>query len=247
MDGIYSLEPGVVLPAHDHLFQLGVHMGDPVKGEPVWYPHLNKKDWRAQYLGDIAADALGFTGNSELRPSLSFTDEGRPVEDKYIVLGIHSTAQAKYWNNPTGWQEIVDWHKQKGYRVFIASQEADGYMGNQHPTGTEEMPKDLQSVSNWIRHAEYFIGLSSGLSWLAWAVGAKIVLISGFTPEECEFKDNTLRIIDKSVCNSCWKWGHFDRGDWNWCPAHKGTEKQFECTKRITGASVIKQIEEWKK
>lgn len=247
MDGIYSLEPGSALPEHDHLFQLGFHMGDPAKGEPAWYPHLNKRDWRAQYLGDIAADALGFTGNAELRPSLSFVDTGRPVEEKYVVIGLHSTAQAKYWNNPTGWQEIVDWHKQNGYRVFMASHEGDGYMGNHYPSGVEEMPKDLQSVENWIHHAEYFIGLSSGLSWLAWAVGAKIVLISGFTPEECEFKDKTLRIIDKSVCNSCWKWGHFDRGDWNWCPAHKGTEKQFECTKKITGASVIKQIEEWKK
>lgn len=247
MDCVYPLAPGVILPEHDHLFRLGVHMGEEHKEEPAWYPHLNKRDWRTQYLGDIAADAIGFKGNSELRPSLSFIDTGRPIEEKYIVIGFHSTAQAKYWNNPTGWQEIVDWHRENGYRVFIASQEGDGYMGNFHPTGIEEMPKELNLVTNWIRHSEYFIGLSSGLSWLAWAIGTRVVLISGFTPEECEFTDNTLRIIDKSVCNSCWKWDHFNKGDWHWCPAHKGTDRQFECTKKITGLSVIDKIKEWNK
>ena len=35
----------------------------------------------------------------------------------------------------------------------------------------------------------------------------------------------------------------FDKGDWNWCPVNKGTEKQFECHKSITPEMVINQIQ----
>jgi hypothetical protein len=36
-----------------------------------------------------------------------------------------------------------------------------------------------------------------------------------------------------------------DAGDWNWCPDQKGTDRQFECTKSITGEYVIKEIEKY--
>ncbi|MEJ0003708.1 MAG: hypothetical protein WDN30_09295 [Pararobbsia sp.] len=34
--------------------------------------------------------------------------------------------------------------------------------------------------ARWLKHAAFFVGLSSGLSWLAWAAGTPVVLISGF-------------------------------------------------------------------
>ena len=52
----------------------------------------------------------------------------------------------------------------------------------------------------------------------------------------------TLIIINKEVCNSCWSNYEFDPGDWNWCPVHKGTKRQFECSKTITGSDVIEKI-----
>jgi FkbM family methyltransferase len=33
-----------------------------------------------------------------------------------------------------------------------------------------------------------------------------------------------------------------DAGDWNWCPKHKGTKQQFECTKEISSKMVIDKI-----
>jgi autotransporter strand-loop-strand O-heptosyltransferase len=38
-----------------------------------------------------------------------------------------------------------------------------------------------------LRHASFFIGLGSGLSWLAWASGIPVVLISGFSLPNSEF------------------------------------------------------------
>jgi ADP-heptose:LPS heptosyltransferase len=40
-----------------------------------------------------------------------------------------------------------------------------------------------------LQHCEFFIGVSSGLSWLAWACGKKVVMISGITKKENEFKE----------------------------------------------------------
>jgi len=104
----------------------------------------------------------------------------------------------------------------------------------------------LKDVYRLLQGAETFFGISSGLSWFAWATDVPVVLISGFTPEICEFDDDkTLRIINKDVCNSCWFKHHFNRGDWNWCPEHKGTERQFECTKSISAEAVITQVDAW--
>jgi hypothetical protein len=36
----------------------------------------------------------------------------------------------------------------------------------------------------------------------------------------------------------------FDRGDWNWCPRLKNTERMFECTTKIHPEQVIFKIEQ---
>ena len=43
----------------------------------------------------------------------------------------------------------------------------------------------------------------SGLSWLAWAVGTPVVMISGFTHPTNEFA-TPYRVINYHACNSCW-------------------------------------------
>ena len=205
-------------------------------GGQVWFPNKNPRDWRKIYLGDIASDAFGVDQVMKA-PKLVYkgkTQQKRP----YICIATASTAQAKYWNNPTGWQELVNHYKSKGYDVYHISKE------DTELRGVKKAPEDLKDVYRLLQGAECFFGISSGLTWFAWATDVPIVLISGFTPEVCEFNDDrTLRIINKSVCNSCWFDKHFDRGDWNWCPEHKGSERMFECTKSISAKSVIESAE----
>lgn len=50
---------------------------------------------------------------------------------------------------------------------------------------------------------------------------------------------------EKNICNGCSNDFKLDPGDWNWCPRHKGTKRQFECRKSITGDQVIKQLENY--
>ena len=47
-----------------------------------------------------------------------------------------------------------------------------------------------------LKHAEFFIGVSSGLAWLSWAVGTHTVMISDFTPPWHEFQSNITRIYN---------------------------------------------------
>ena len=61
----------------------------------------------------------------------------------------------------------------------------------------------LLERARWIRHAEFFVGLASGLSWLAWSVGTPVVMISGFSHPLTEFQ-TPYRVINYHTCNSCW-------------------------------------------
>ena len=101
----------------------------------------------------------------------------------------------------------------------------------------------MEERINEIKHSDLFIGIGSGLSWLAWGTDTPMILISGFSEDYSEFSDdNMIRIINKEVCTGCFNRYRLDASDWNWCPDHKGTPRQFECTKMIGSYPVIKAI-----
>jgi autotransporter strand-loop-strand O-heptosyltransferase len=116
----------------------------------------------------------------------------------------------------------------------------------QSPTGVSNIidttNKDIFETINIIKNAKLFIGISSGPSWLAWALHVPTVLISGYSAEWAEMQD-CARILNKDVCNSCWQDVSLpiDRGNWNWCPRGK----DFECSKKITPEMVIKGINKY--
>jgi autotransporter strand-loop-strand O-heptosyltransferase len=200
-------------------------------------------DFRLVGLHRTAGYILG-VDPAEVAPRLSIPDDTRPIAEPYVVIAVQSTTQAKYWNNPFGWHEIVAFLKERGYRVICIDQKAvhgTGIVWNHIPHGVEDETGDrpLTERVRWLRHADCFIGLSSGLSWLAWASGTPVVMISGFTHPTNEFA-TPYRVINYHTCNSCWNDPHhrFDHHDFLWCPRHKGTPRQFECTRLITAEQV---------
>jgi autotransporter strand-loop-strand O-heptosyltransferase len=234
---IEFVEPGIPVSGLHAMYKLGWFYKD---GD--FDLARNPNDFRIMPLQKTASDILGLE-YKETRALLKFPNGKK---EKKVGIGIHSTAQAKYWNNPTGWQEVVDYLKSKGYDVVLYSRENDGYMGNNHPVGIRKFESDgtIESVINDMSTCEFFVGLGSGLSWLSWSIGLPTVLISGFSQEYSETTTDTYRVINKSVCHGCFNSHRLDSGDWNWCPMYKNTERQFECTKEITSQMVIEKINE---
>jgi autotransporter strand-loop-strand O-heptosyltransferase len=176
----------------------------------------------------------------EIQPRIYFESKQRLFEEKYITIANESTAGLKLWNNPNGWSELVNYLKSKGYRVVNVSKNGERIDGV-----TQLKDTSIENTMNAIYHSEFFIGLSSGLSWLTWGLGKHVVMISNFTEEDHEFVSNCTRITNTFVCHGCWNnpMFKFDKGDWNWCPEHKGTERHFECHKSITSQMVIEKIQ----
>jgi autotransporter strand-loop-strand O-heptosyltransferase len=93
----------------------------------------------------------------------------------------------------------------------------------------------------WIAQSEFFIGLSSGLSWLAWGLDKKVIMISGFSDPFTEFISNNYRLTPPpGICHGCFNDSKltFDRG-WDWCPRNK----DYECSRTITPDMVKEKIE----
>jgi autotransporter strand-loop-strand O-heptosyltransferase len=177
----------------------------------------------------------------EIKPNIKYNILDRPISEKYITIATQSTAGLKYWNNPTGWQEVVNHLTNLGYKVFHVSKEGTDLKNVEQLSDTS-----IENTINYIHHSEFFIGLSSGLSWLSWAIGKHVVMISNFTTPDHEFVSNCTRIINHDVCNGCWNnpLFKFDKGDWDWCPEFQNTERHFECHKSITPEMVINKIQD---
>jgi autotransporter strand-loop-strand O-heptosyltransferase len=223
-------------------FRVGWFYGeDTDKFNPIMHP----RNFRTISMQEAVTDILGLPFTHE-KPLIKIPDTEHPFEKKkYVTIAIHGTAQAKYWNNPAGWQDVVDFLRDHDYRVVLISAEERGYMGNDHPRDIFHKPgkPPLEERISEIKHSELFIGIGSGLSWLAWATGVPMILISGFSEDYSEFSDQKMiRIINKETCTGCFNRYQLDAGDWNWCPDHKGTPRQFECTKMIGSYGVIKAI-----
>ncbi|MDF7673182.1 autotransporter strand-loop-strand O-heptosyltransferase [Acetobacteraceae bacterium ESL0709] len=210
-----------------------------------WQP----ADFRMVGLHRTAGYILGVDPTEEPPDVYIKKADKRPIAEPYVVIAVQASAACKYWNNPTGWLDVVSYLKEKGYRVICIDKEpiiAYELSWNTLPYGAEDETgeRPLSERARWIKHADFFIGLSSGLSWLAWAVGTPVVMISGFTHPTNEF-NNPYRVFSTHVCNSCW---HdirtpFDHSEYTFCPRHKGTPRQFECTKAISANYVIATIE----
>lgn len=211
------------------------------------------------------AEQLGFENPHYIRPVVSIPELLRPIKNKYIALGVHSTCQVKYWNHPNGlksqgdatnWNELSSILRKRGYTpVTVEKDEMYGvppFYNGIPSKSNKQVGKTILEAANIINHSEFYIGLSSGMSWIAHALGKKVVMISNFTEDWNEFDlslDDYIRITDKSVCHGCWNKINvdfeFNKNDWYWCPLHKDTERQFECHKSISVNDVVEQIKHW--
>ena len=205
-------------------------------------------DWRLVGLQKTIPHILGLPP-AEVRPEIAVENGERLIKEPYVCIAAQATTQAKYWTNPHGWIKTVEYLKGKGYRVLCIDREmvhGAGSHWNSIPYGAENFTGalPLRERVELLKHADFFVGLGSGLSWLAWAVGRPVVMISGFSLPYMEFS-TPYRVINYHVCNGCFTDSsvEFVHDDFAWCPRHKNTDKQFECTRFIAAEQVNAAID----
>lgn len=208
-----------------------------------WY-NAFLPEYRNQPISKIASDSLGME-YEEVVTDVWIKDKNRNIDKPYVCIAVQSTGQFKYWNHHNGWQIITDYLKSIGYDVVCIDKHNnfgyDNYI-NSSPNGVIDKTGDypLQERITDLLHCDFFIGLSSGLSWLAWSLKKPVVMISGFSDPITEF-NNPYRVHNKQVCNSCWNDINIEQSNfkkWSSCPRNK----DFECSKEITPEMVIDKI-----
>lgn len=220
-------------------YLVGLFFGGDLNFQPV--------DFRLIGLHEQAGYILGV----ETTPEAPKVELGSPrlIPERYVCIACKGSSQNKYWNNGYGWEQVIDYLKSIGYRVLCIDKErTEGkeWIWNRMPAGVEDFTgnKPLQERIALLEHADFFVGLGSGLSWLAWCCHIPVVLISGFSMPWCEFP-TPYRVFNPQACHGCWndinvKFEH----EYMWCPRQKGTKRMFECTRLITGRMVISKIKQ---
>lgn len=190
----------------------------------------------------------------EIRPRIFIEEKPKPALDqRYVCLGIQSTAQMKYWNREGGWQEVVDYLNSQNIAPLLIDRYAsfgrDEYLEknnakklrNVHALVDPEftIPDRVQQLMG----ADAFLGLGSGLSWLAWAIYVPVVMVAGFSKPYYEFQDGNYRVHNPDVCNGCFNIVRMNPQVWDWCPLDIKKEP-FECSKKITPEMVIAKLDQ---
>jgi len=184
-------------------------------------------------LQQTATNILGLP-YKEIKPRI--VNSRVHLAQRQVAIATNSTAGCKFWTREA-WQEVINYLHGEGYKVINTSLESNPFDNCQGLLDTS-----MTNTMTTIYNSRFFIGLSSGLSWLAWALDTPVIMIANFTDADHEFKCH--RVTNTNVCHGCWNDPKytFDKGDWDWCPVHKGTERQFECQKSVTPEMVIEQI-----
>ena len=221
---IELVEPGTVVPNVYAQYNIG------------WFYDTNKEPVLPNTikLQEAATNILGLDFK-EMSPRLMYASKKALPESKYVTIATNSTSGCKFWTKE-GWQGVINYLHEKGYKVINVSLEE-----NPFDNCEQIINHNIFDTMALIDHSEFFIGLGSGVSWLAWALGKEVVMINNFAEEDHEFE--CIRITNKNVCNGCWNNQNFkfDKS-WDWCPIYKNTPRQFECQRSITADDVINRL-----
>ena len=172
----------------------------------------------------------------------------RQILEPYVCIAVQTSGTYKTWLNPNGWNFVVEYLKYLGYRVLCIDKnkiESGKGFTVKMPEGAEDFTGNLPLSErvNLLAYADFFIGLSSGLSWLAWAVDIPVILISGITASWFEF-NTPYRIYNKLVCHGCHNDATIPWPEYENCPRHKNTPRAYECSTKISAQQVIDAIDQ---
>lgn len=145
-------------------------------------------------LQKIATDILGLDYH-ESKPKINYPIVNRK---KKVCISEYASLKVKEWNIIGGWQAVVDLFVSYGYEVVVISKEYSYLKNVTNKSGDYPLEDRIKDLAE----SQFFIGNSSGLSWLAWGCDTHVILISDFTPPYHEPTQNYTRIYNKEHTRS---------------------------------------------
>lgn len=141
----------------------------------------------------VASKTLGLE-YKEIKPKIGYhnlpkTDYG----GKYVCISEFGSTKEKSWAYEGGWQIIIDYLNANGYKAVVISREPTELKNVIDKTGNEPLATRIPDIEG----AQFYMGVSSGLAWLSWALGTHVFMISDVTPSWHEFQSGITRIIAK--------------------------------------------------
>lgn len=230
---IIFIEPGTTIPNLHALYRIGWFYKEDGSVDFDRHPEIPFKIPLIQTITDI----LGLD-YAELQPKIKpeLIDVNPYIEEGRVAIATNSTLEMKFWQKED-WQKVINHLGVQGYQVINLSKERNDFERCPQLEGSS-----IEDIIPYIAYCDFFIGLSSGLSWLAWALHRDVYMIANFSEDWHEF--DCYRFTNKNVCHGCWNTQRFTAGDWNYCPAYKNTRRAFECHRSIKAQEVIDKIEE---
>lgn len=198
-----------------------------------------------------------------INPKLHFKPTYKYILNEYFTFSMHSTAQIKYWNSGNR-QDQNNSPKWRDLNLLLSNIGIEGVLVDKHygfgqAPYWNEPPKNCKvivgrpfdEILNTIYFSRFYVGLSSGLSWVALAMGKKTCMIAPWTYADNEFgnsSENHIRIMSKASCTDCWSKlsQNFDKGNWYWCPLKQNTKDEYICSSSIEPKDVFKEIKKYK-
>jgi len=184
---ILFVEPNTTIHNIYAQYYIGAHTNDGI---------YSPSDVSKEPLQKIATDILGLEWY-ESRPYIGekYYRMKPKIEGRYVCLSEHASGPEKYWREPGGWQKVVDYLNTQGVKVAVISKEPTTLKNVLDLTG--DFPIEERMLD--IFHAECYLGVSSGLAWLAYALNTKVIMVSDGTPIWHEFSENCIRLSENNL------------------------------------------------
>ena len=237
------------------LYYPDIRLSDEISGENYATYYMVGQNFNEHITSteNIRFTPLKKFGNSILGWNISIDEKviyrptkERQIKEPYVCIAVQASGTPKAWLNPNGWTFVVEYLKKLGYRVLCIDKEIENSNYDnvvRMPEGAEDFTGDIPLIEriNLLSYAEFFIGLSSGLAWLAWSTDIPVIMISGITKPWYEFK-TPYRIYNNIVCNGCFNDMQHNYKEVFLCPRYKNTKQVYECSKKISAQQVIDAI-----
>ena len=196
------------------------------------------ENWRARSVEELCFTFLNHDPHVRIKCELKLPDsEPFILDKKYVVLNTSCIHNIKKWHYYGGWQQVIDYiRKEYDYEVVLLQKEDDTL---NLKNVTKVHSASILEAAQIVKYSEFVVTLASGMSWLGWALGKEVVVISGFSEPQTEF-ENKHRIYTGSKCRGCWNKRIYAEGQqiYDKCPFGNN----YICSREIEPSTVIHHI-----